>query len=74
MCEDCAICYEKMKETGTERTRCQHEFHYDCLQQWFKHADTCPICREPLRRSLSLIGPLDFTYPDLGQLLDYGDI
>ena len=39
----CAICLE---ETGEiEYTKCNHGFHKECLDQWHKVSDKCPMCR-----------------------------
>ena len=26
-------------------TKCNHEYHYDCLDEWMNFANTCPNCR-----------------------------
>ena len=58
--ENCSICFESLEtpdrkkieifEKG-ENSFC-HLFHRDCLDRWFLHAKTCPMCRskhyEPL--------------------------
>mmetsp|Transcript_16917 Transcript_16917/g.29734 ORF Transcript_16917/g.29734 Transcript_16917/m.29734 type:complete len:203 (+) Transcript_16917:54-662(+) len=47
--EQCAICLGM--ETGKQgfcRTRCDHDFHKDCLTQWLEKSRACPCCREEL--------------------------
>ncbi|KII60997.1 RING-H2 finger protein ATL32 [Thelohanellus kitauei] len=39
----CAICLKKMKEHVV--LRCRHEFHMDCLAEWFIKSLSCPLCR-----------------------------
>ena len=59
-------------------TKCNHSFHTNCLNNWFKTAGTCPMCRETLTdRPSSPNSVLDLHFQpnaDLGQVLDYGDI
>jgi hypothetical protein len=41
---ECPICLDKNdKEWVT--TKCNHRFHRDCLNEWVKISNTCPICR-----------------------------
>lgn len=44
----CCICLEKM-QLDNEKTLssliCEHTFHTECLIEWLKVKDLCPICR-----------------------------
>ena len=42
----CVICLEEFKN-GDEKTTvpCFHIFHPNCINEWFKKHDTCPICK-----------------------------
>lgn len=40
----CAVCYEGTRRNRVN-TRCGHKFHNECLAQWAKRANTCPMCR-----------------------------
>ncbi len=40
---DCAICQDTL-EYGLELI-CKHCYHEDCIKEWFKQQNTCPICR-----------------------------
>lgn len=49
---DCVICYNEItKSTGKIELSCSHNFHINCLTNWFKtqsegHIEqTCPCCR-----------------------------
>jgi len=43
--EDCSICQDKIK-CGGHKTKCDHHFHKDCLNNWKRMAkNTCPNCR-----------------------------
>lgn len=43
---ECVICQVDMS-IGMKVTRmpCQHLFHTDCLHEWLKIGNSCPICR-----------------------------
>ena len=65
--EKCAICLDS-QEWGTEideklltTTSCCHTFHINCLTQWMKQKNTCPLCkhRNPHIEILDLSQGLD---------------
>uniref|UniRef100_A0A5B6ZBJ3 RING-type E3 ubiquitin transferase n=1 Tax=Davidia involucrata TaxID=16924 RepID=A0A5B6ZBJ3_DAVIN len=44
--EPCCICQEEYnvgEDLGA--LECGHEFHADCIKQWLKHKNLCPICK-----------------------------
>jgi hypothetical protein len=41
--ETCIICYSDDKKTS--QLLCDHSFHKECIEIWFKTSRTCPICR-----------------------------
>jgi hypothetical protein len=48
----CPICLQPLEETNhTFKTRCKHEYHFDCLKRWVETnpnlpgPKTCPSCR-----------------------------
>lgn len=48
--EICSICYENYLPQQTHyRLNCQHHFHQNCLEEWFKSHQysllICPLCR-----------------------------
>ena len=45
MTEQCAICLSDENLLEGFITTCNHQFHVECLQQWFSKHNTCPICR-----------------------------
>jgi len=51
----CSICqHHRPSDASLEpplwrRLRCEHEFHRDCVDQWFSHSVVCPICRHDIR-------------------------
>lgn len=41
----CSICFENYNgNSALAAMRCGHVYHRNCLLQWFKHRQTCPIC------------------------------
>ena len=61
---DCAICQDTL-EYGLE-LKCKHCYHEDCIKEWFKQQNTCPVCRakvcededcEPIERPTSVPPP-----------------
>ena len=43
--EECCICQEDLYSEPTRKLNCNHEFHRDCIGDWFKQQKNCPICR-----------------------------
>eukprot|EP00792_Barthelona_sp_PAP020_P001521 TRINITY_DN12422_c0_g1_i1.p1 TRINITY_DN12422_c0_g1~~TRINITY_DN12422_c0_g1_i1.p1 ORF type:complete len:203 (-),score=39.71 TRINITY_DN12422_c0_g1_i1:104-673(-) len=44
--ENCPICFGEYKEESELISLpCQHTFHSECLIEWLKQNNTCPICR-----------------------------
>jgi hypothetical protein len=41
---ECPICLDKNDKLWVT-TRCNHRFHRDCLNEWVRISETCPICR-----------------------------
>jgi hypothetical protein len=39
----CPICYEELNENIA--IDCGHQFHHDCIYEWLKHQQNCPLCR-----------------------------
>ena len=44
---DCPICFEKIINSAIGS--CSHHFCYNCLLQWCKLNDQCPICKTNIR-------------------------
>lgn len=44
---ECSICKEKITKNAVaiNNPDCDHAHHKDCLEQWFKHDKSCPICK-----------------------------
>ena len=40
--EKCSIC---MESSNLIQLQCKHLFHENCINEWVKNNDTCPICR-----------------------------
>ena len=52
----CMICLEPFSTSShnyqiPKRLPCCHEFHSECVDQWFTVKPTCPICRVPIEES-----------------------
>jgi hypothetical protein len=42
--ETCSVCLEELSHHGYE-TNCHHVFHENCINNWLKIKNVCPICR-----------------------------
>ncbi len=48
LCSVCLIEFEM--EDLVRKTICDHLFHKECLEQWLKKHENCPICRKNLSK------------------------
>ncbi|CAI2378760.1 unnamed protein product [Moneuplotes crassus] len=45
----CCVCTDEMQIEATILL-CKHLFHTECIKEWFKSHNTCPICRSNVNR------------------------
>ncbi len=52
---ECAICLEKFKRNDIikEFYKCRHIFHKDCLKNWLKRSNACPLCKHDLTEDIN---------------------
>ena len=42
---ECIICLENMiKDDKIKILECGHIYHYNCINDWFKKVNECPVC------------------------------
>lgn len=50
---ECSIC--KMEYINTDTVYkvkcCNTIFHYECIDEWYKHKNSCPLCRENITKT-----------------------
>jgi hypothetical protein len=44
----CAICLNELDESVLS-LKCKHKFHEDCVLEWRKKSQTCPLCRNDVK-------------------------
>lgn len=45
----CSICMNNFSEGENKSVlECSHMFHYECIQEWGKHKQECPLCRSEI--------------------------
>jgi len=44
MNDNCSICLAEMK--NPIKLPCNHQFHAECVLDWFRRSGSCPICRD----------------------------
>mmetsp|Transcript_6261 Transcript_6261/g.8852 ORF Transcript_6261/g.8852 Transcript_6261/m.8852 type:complete len:207 (+) Transcript_6261:210-830(+) len=49
---ECSICLDQYKTGDTlcwaKSNQCNHIFHEECISEWLKDHEDCPLCRTPL--------------------------
>lgn len=47
---ECAVCLSEVSQGEKARIlpKCNHGFHVDCIDMWFRSHSTCPLCRNPV--------------------------
>ena len=46
----CPVCKDKFVDGDVCKLMpCDHLYHKDCIEQWLKHANNCPVCRYRLK-------------------------
>lgn len=60
----CAICQDAISSGGCRIQSCRHEFHRNCLTNWFGMSVRCPVCRHDIRESGNLAGGESQTLSD----------
>lgn len=45
---NCVICLDLISPNNKCLTSCFHEFCYDCISEWLKYKNQCPLCKRPL--------------------------
>ena len=46
----CNICFEDIqKNTSIYKLSCNHSYHINCIETWFKQNLSCPICRKQFK-------------------------
>lgn len=53
--KECLICFEEFGPDTRIVTfpRCQHLYHYNCLQEWLKKKKACALCKEDFRMNFA---------------------
>ena len=43
----CSICQENyiLNDETREIDNCEHAFHRNCIDEWFRTHNNCPVCR-----------------------------
>ncbi|KAL5225202.1 hypothetical protein ABZP36_011841 [Zizania latifolia] len=47
---ECAVCLSEVADGEKVRMlpKCDHRFHVECIDTWFRSHETCPLCRAPV--------------------------
>ncbi len=53
---NCSICLENITK-NLKKLECNHQFHLNCIDQWVKKSNTCPLCRTPIEKQVVYTQP-----------------
>ena len=42
---ECSICLEDIELKDLEILSCNHKFHKECIDTWFRINKNCPMCK-----------------------------
>ncbi|XP_050271963.1 E3 ubiquitin-protein ligase BIG BROTHER-like [Quercus robur] len=45
---ECAVCLEQFRVGWHAKLPCSHIFHRNCILQWLRMSDFCPLCRHKM--------------------------
>ena len=45
---ECPICFDNIIDIDKSVLKCNHMFHKECIDKWFKKSHCCPLCRDSL--------------------------
>jgi hypothetical protein len=67
--KDCSICLSSIDKNTEKELTCNHIFHDNCITEWLKNKNSCPMCRAVveiiLPKTNIIIIPPDLIPPDL---------
>jgi hypothetical protein len=46
---NCSVCLENEDRQVISLNACNHQFHYDCINEWVKYNAKCPVCRTDIQ-------------------------
>lgn len=44
----CSVCLEDIENDSKYVLVCKHSFHEECIMQWIRRCNTCPLCRSEI--------------------------
>ena len=54
--EECPICLNSFKRIDIIKVfnKCEHIYHKNCLLDWLKRSNICPICKHDLKDDINI--------------------
>lgn len=52
--DPCAICHERIRKKHLTKIGCTHYFCYDCIKEWSKRENSCPLCKRKFHRMVRM--------------------
>jgi hypothetical protein len=43
---NCSICLNEINDKDKYKTKCNHIFHEECIEFWYRKSQSCPLCRK----------------------------